>query len=340
MKALVLGTGSIGQRHISNLLDCGVEVTAYSYRKAVLPESLLTNVSYLDDLNEGSYSGFDAVIIANRTDLHITSALEAMSQVKSIFIEKPLGVTLHGIDYLLASEDKYKRNIEAGFMLRFHPNLQWIREYLSNGELGEIMHIKASVGQFLPDWRPGSNYKDSYSSIRRYGGGVIFDLIHELDLVYWLGDEVEDVCAMTRYVDILGIETESIAQIGLRLKSGILAQVHLDYVRPGYERHLEIVGSAGTLEWDYLLGNVILNKTGKQPEIVNQLPEGFERNWMFQAHIRHFLKRHNTPCLAPASSLKDAVAVLKIALAAHCAADERRYVKPVEINSNYKIKGL
>lgn len=340
MKALVLGTGSIGRRHITNLIDCGVEVTAYSYRKAIMPESIFANVSYIHELDSGSYSAFDAVIVSNRTDLHISSVLDAITQVKSIFIEKPLGLSLRGVDNLSMLADEYKTNIEAGFMLRFHPNVQWIREYLDNGALGEVMHIKASVGQFLPDWRPNSNYKDSYSSIRQYGGGVIFDLIHELDLVYWLAGEVEDICAMTRYVDVLGIETESIAQIGLQLKSGALAQVHLDYVRPGYERRLEIVGSGGTLEWDYLTGNVILKEAKKEPVVVNQVPEGFERNWMFQAHMMHFLKRHKNPWLAPASSLNDAVEVLKIALAAHCSAEERRYVKPLEINSDYKIKGL
>lgn len=340
MKALVLGTGSIGQRHIANLINCGVEVTAYSYRKSTIPENIFANVSYIDEVNSASYLGFDAVIIANRTDLHVSSVFDAIAHVKSIFIEKPLGISLCGVDDLFALANNYKTNIEAGFMLRFHPNLQWIREYLNNGELGEVMHIKASVGQFLPDWRPNSNYKDSYSSIRRYGGGVIFDLIHELDLVNWLGGDIEDICAMTRYVKLLGIETESIAQIGLQLKSGVLAQVHLDYVRPGYERHLEIVGSAGTLEWDYLTGNVILKEAKRDPVVVNRVPEGFERNWMFQAHIMHFLQRHKDPSLAPMSSLKDAIEVLKVALAAHCSAEQRRYVRPVEINSDYKIKGL
>jgi predicted dehydrogenase len=149
---------------------------------------------------------------------------------------------------------------------------------------------------------------------------------------------VEDVTAMTQVVPCLEIETEGIAQIGLRLASGVLAQVHLDYVRPGYGREMEIVGRHGVLRWDYMQGLVTLQKAGGPSEVVHQVPAQFERNTMFQQHMAHFLKRIQQPQLAAASSLEDAVAVLKVALAAHESAATRCCVRPQALRSASDLK--
>jgi predicted dehydrogenase len=341
MKALVIGTGSIGRRHISNLLSCGVDVSAYSYRISSGEHNQLpSSVSQVDNLDAGTLRNFDAVIIANRTDLHVVTALSALEHVSSVFIEKPLSCNFDGVDQLILLERQLGRNTEAGFMLRFHPNLIWIKNYFSRQSLGEIMYVNASVGQYLPDWRPESDHKLGYGAKRKYGGGVIFDLIHELDLMYWLCGEVAEVSAMTRYVESLEIETEAIAEIFLRLKSGVLARVHLDYVRPSYERRLEIVGTNGILGWNYMSGEVtLLTRDGAQ-EVVNRVPSSFDRNCMFRDHLKHFIDRHNNSQVAPQSSLSDAAAVMRIALAAHKSAEDRRFIRPEDIDTNYKVKGL
>ena len=175
----------------------------------------------------------NAVVIANSTDLHTGVALEAARRKKGLLIEKPLSTSLAGCDELQALTEPHSLVVEMGFMLRFHPNLVWIKHYLESNSLGELTFIRASVGQWLPDWRPGTDHRVGYSAFRTTGGGVIFDLIHELDLVHWLAGTVVSVTAMTRHVGSLNIETEAIAQIGLRLKSATSAQIHLDYVRPG-----------------------------------------------------------------------------------------------------------
>ncbi len=333
MKVLVVGTGSVGKRHISNLLHLGADVSAYSYRAAEgVSNPTYPGVSMVENLKDALQADFDAVVVANRTDLHLSVALEAARRGKSLFIEKPLAVSLVGADELLKLAEDHKLVIEAGFMLRFHPNLIWIKEYLTGGFLGELMHLRASVGQWLPDWRPGTDHRTSYGAFRKTGGGVIFDLIHELDLVRWLGGPVVDVTAMTRYVERLEIESEAIAQIGLRLQSGALAQVHLDYVRPFYGRGLEIVGAFGVLTWDYTTGSVSLTRINGSMDIVHRVPSDFDRNSMFRAHMAHFLLRLSSRELESASSLEDGVHALRIALACHQSAEERRCVKPHEIH--------
>ncbi|MDH4233697.1 MAG: Gfo/Idh/MocA family oxidoreductase [Gallionella sp.] len=338
MKVLVVGTGSIGQRHISNLMHLGAEVAAFSYRAAEgAPCSSHAGMRLVENLHDALQEDFDGVVVANRTDLHMDVALEAARRKKNLLLEKPLSVSLAGCDELQALMGLHALVVEAGFMLRFHPNLVWIKQYLADGALGELMHLRASVGQWLPDWRPGTDHRTGYGAFRKTGGGVIFDLIHELDLVHWLAGAVVDVTAMTRHVDCLGIETEAIAQIGLRLESGALAQVHLDYVRPGYGRALEIVGSIGVLTWDYPTGTVSLSRADGSSDIVHRVPSEFDRNTMFREHMAYFLRRLSTPELKPSSSLGNAIEALQIALACHRSAEERQCIKPKEIDFHFKL---
>lgn len=336
MKFLVVGTGSIGRRHITNLLHLGQDVLAYSVRGN--PSGIVDGVSILEVWPETLPLDVDAVIVANSTEQHIMVALQAARQGKALYIEKPLSTSLVGIEELAHINKSKGLVVESGFMLRSHPNLVWIKKYITDGMLGELMHFRASVGQWLPDWRPGTDHRTGYGAFREKGGGVIFDLIHELDLVRWLGGQVIDVIAMTRCVNQLEIETEAIAQVGLRLDSGALAQVHLDYVRPGYGRALEIVGSQGVLSWDYTKGTVLLESSDGSEHVVHSLPESFDRNAMFLRYMRHFLNRIAAPSIPALSSLQDGIDALRIALACHYAASERRSIHPDELPENFEVK--
>lgn len=337
MKVLVVGNGSIGKRHIANLERLEVSVAAFSYRASELGGGLpYDGLELVPDLHEALQMDFDAVVIANKTARHMDVALEAASNGRHLFIEKPLSVSITGADELVKLVVEQKLVVEAGYMLRFHPNLRWIKQFISEGRLGEIMHLRASVGQWLPDWRPDSDYRSSYSAFRRDGGGVIFDLVHELDLVQWLVGNVVDVSAMIRHVGCLDIETESIAHVNMRTQSGILAQVSLDYVRPGYGRTLEIVGREGVLDWDYTQGEVTLSLADGSAGVVHRIPPGFERNSMFLEHMAHFLNRLRDPQIQAASSLDDGIAVMRTALASHRSAVERRCIRPEEIDAVFQ----
>lgn len=339
MKALVVGTGSIGRRHISNLLHLGVEVAAYSYRgKSSGVQSLDGRVALLEHWSDGLSGDLDAVVVANSTEQHVEVALRAARMGKAIYIEKPLSVSLAGTDELAQLIDTHHLVVEAGFMLRAHPNLVWIKKSIDDGVLGELMHLRASVGQWLPDWRPGTDHRLGYGAFRQKGGGVIFDLIHELDLVNWLGGRVADVAAMTRKVPMLEIQTEAVAQIGLRLDSGALAQVHLDYVRPGYGRTLEVVGHQGVLSWDYSRGEVSLGLPDGSVRVVHRIPADFDRNSMFLAHMEHFLRRIAAPGIPALSSFQDGMDALRVALACHQSASERRNIHPDEVDRNFEVK--
>ena len=336
---LVVGAGSIGRRHINNLLTLGAQVAVYPYRGSARSgaEAVPERATVVDDLNAALARPFDAAVIANRTDLHLPVALAAAHYGRNLFVEKPLSDSLAGVTELIEIARARRLVVESGFMLRFHPNLIWLKRFIEGCELGTLHYARASVGQFLPDWRPGIDYRQSYSARRRFGGGVIFDLVHELDLIRWLLGEVAEVAAFTHYSAVLEIETEAVAHIGMRLASGVLVQVNLDYLRPGYSRTLEIVGSRGTVAWDYVAGTVSLNVPARQ---LHRVPPGFERNDLFRAHMQHFLGRVTGGVVNGGASLDDGVAALRLALACHRSAEERRFINPGAIDAGYRVVGV
>ena len=327
---LVVGTGSIGSRHIVNLLSLGARVITFSYRREVRSEPWRREVRSIEDLDAAFEAAPDAVVIANRTDQHMDVALRGARDGRALYIEKPLSHSLAGVDELIEESRARALVIESGFMLRFHPNLRWLKAFLEAGELGDLFYCRAAVGQYLPEWRPKQDYRASYSASSTCGG-VVFDLVHELDLMAWLFGAIESVQAMTARAACLEIDSEAIAQIGLRTEGGLLAQVHLDYVRPAYARTLEIAGARGVVQWDDARGTVELTQPDRTARVVHTAPAGFARNDLFVAHMRHFLARLADPLLPAVSSLADGVGALRTALACHHAAAQSRAVALSEI---------
>lgn len=337
MKFLVIGTGSIGRRHIANLIALGHEVDAYSQRATggVPPPPLPEGARRVEGDMSALCAQANGVVVCNRNDEHLSVALTAAQAGCALFIEKPLSIGLRHCSDLVRLEHDRKLVIEAGFTLRAHPGLIWLREALSEGRIGPLRYIRAAVGQWLPDWRPGTDHRAGYGAMRRHGGGVIMDLIHEIDLVQWIGGPIAEISAMAAHAPDLEIETEAIAQLGFRLDSGALAQVHLDYVRPTYGRQFEAVGRDAVLGCNVSTADVTLEAPGAAPQIIHQAAS-FERNSMFLAHMRHLERRMRGEPLAPMSPLTDSVAALRVALAAHRACASGCRERPSEVDEHYE----
>ena len=331
MRVFVIGTGSVGLRHIQNLFDLGCDVYAYSYRGRVPQLNSPFTPRLVASIEDGWLGNPDALVIASTADKHLQLAVEAAHRGIHVYVEKPLSVSLSGVDTLTELVNEKSLVVETGFMLRHHPNLLWIRKYIDQTSLRNILYLRASVGQWLPDWRPGTHYHLSYSADHSKGGGVIFDLIHELDLIQWLGGSVQDLSAMAISTPLLEINTEAVAQILLRLNKNVLAQVHLDYVRPCLGRTLEIALTDGVLHWDYARGLVTLSTAEVTCIPVHECPNDFERNHMFLRAMEHFLRRIRDPTTPPVSSLEDGISALRLALACYASVSQRCNIRPSEI---------
>lgn len=326
LRVLVVGAGSIGARHIRNLLALGVEVMVYRYRRHLLDEwSHEDGVTACSSLEEALDGRPDAVVVCNRTDQHMAIAVEAARRGCHLYIEKPLSHTLDRVDELARLVREQSLVVEVGCMLRFHPNLIALKALLAEGAVGTPYYARAFMGQYLPEWRPSQDYRDSYSAKQEQGGGVVFDLIHEIDYLTWLFGAVSEVSAFVAHLSDLQTDTEDVAEILLRFESGVLAQLHLDCLRPVAGRGCEIVGSGGLVSWDYIAGTVGHQRRGAAEPHVSRVPDGFERNAMFVDAMRHFVDRVRDGGDA-AVSLEDGVNDLVIALAIHESARQGRAV--------------
>ena len=289
LKVLVVGAGSAGSKHIANLLSMGVAVSAFRYRPE-LADQLRSQCSIpvYDSLTEALDSPQDAVVVANRPDQHVTVAAEAAKRGLHLYIEKPLSLDLNGLDELRQLVESRSLVAESGYMLRCDPNVRAIKRMVSGSELGPVYFAQASVGQYLPDWRPESNYHTSYSASAAQGGGVLLDLVHELDFLVWWFGKVREVTATLAHISDLEIDTEDVAEVSLRFESGPLAQVHLDYLKPRYTRRCEIVARDGAVIWDDAIKTLTVTK--RTPQLADESRgHSVPRNELFLSHMRHFL---------------------------------------------------
>lgn len=326
MKALVVGLGSIGARHLNNLHTLGVEdLSVLRTRNLPPPTEIPKNVRVFQDYEQALFAQPDFVVIANPTAYHLPFAQKALGAHCHLYLEKPLSHNLEGTAELLQLAKTKKRIVAVGCQFRFDPNLEQIQRWLLEDQLGTIFSVVIDMGEYLPAWHPWEDYRESYSAREDMGGGVILTLIHELDYPYWLFGPVKRVFAMGGQLTPLEMDVEDTALISLYTKTGLPIQLRMDYWRKPPVRKMHIVGERGEIFWDYYKGETALvDRAGKVQ--ICQTPESWERNSLFLATMKNFLEAIENKAKVR-TSLAEGIAVLKIALSAKTSIREQTVVQ-------------
>jgi predicted dehydrogenase len=316
MKFLIAGFGSIGRRHLRNLLALGVrDIVLYRTHHSTLPDGEFAGFPVETDLDKALAGGVEAVIVANPTSLHLEVAIPAARAGCHLLIEKPLSNTLDGVQKLQQTINDSGSRLLVGYQYRFHPGLQRIDQLLRHGAIGKPISAHAHWGEYLPAWHPWEDYRRGYSARQDLGGGVVLTLSHPIDYLRWLLGEVREVWALTAQsgeLDLAGVE--DVAEIGLRFQNECLGSIHLDYLQRPPSHVLEIIGSLGTLRWDDGNGKASLYRSDTSAWEHFPLSVGFERNHLFLAEMRHFLDVARGAA-QPLCTLEDGIAALRICLA-------------------------
>jgi predicted dehydrogenase len=331
MKILFIGLGSIGQRHLRNLrrlVGDSVQVIAYRVqREAPVLNDLLQvqegvdlaeryDVLEFDDLDEALNEKPDIAFITNPTSQHIETALRAARAGCHLFIEKPLGSSLEGVEELVDLVASKRLVSTVAYQLRFHPGLKQVHNWLQKKRIGSLLSASLRQGEYLPDSHPYEDYRIGYAARKKLGGGVIFMHIHEFDYALWLFGLPSRVMAIGGKYSELEIDVEDAVTVLMECEyegRSLPVTLMLDYLQSPPERSCIIVGDQGRIQWDYYAGQAILTLRDGETELMDF--KGFDRNTMFEEELKQFLDAVAGKA-SPLVDLQSGVESLKIALSA------------------------
>jgi predicted dehydrogenase len=259
----------------------------------------------------------DYVIVSNPASMRskiVKSLLERTSA--NILIEKPISSKYRDIRYWNLDTLK-NRKIQVGYNLRFLPSLIKFRKIIKDGVVGAPLSVRAEVGQYLPDWRKSVDYRASVSARRELGGGVLFELSHEIDYLTWMFGRAVWVSAWTGKKSNLEINVEDTCFLTMChscMENGteIITQLNLDMVRKDRKRTCTVIGETGTIIWDGISGEIKLFSKDKW-HLIYSKPELVDNTYVDQ--LRNFMKK-DLKQFEFQEKLNDAMMVLKTIVAA------------------------
>jgi predicted dehydrogenase len=329
-RILVCGVGSIGERHVRNLLTLGYNDIAVFRTRGLPLRTINVNLPAYTDL-EIALADFapTVALVTNPTACHIPVALQAARAGCHLLIEKPVSHTLDGLDTLQKTLDAHGRFAMVGYMLRFHPLLRQVKAWLDEGPegiLGQPLFARASWGEHVPDWHPLEDYRQSYTVRPDLGGGPALTLSHELDVLVWMFGRAKRVIGMPSTHTPLEAACEHTIDMLIRFENDVTANIHLDYCQSPPHRSWELVCARGRIvfdnldgtltRWDRVVGKTPMFEAVHTPRAeVLHVPDGFDRNHLFLQELRYFFGRLEAG-QPPIPGLDEAAESVRIALLA------------------------
>src|SRR3989344_6798525 len=263
-RLLIVGLGSIGTRHARLVRELvpGLQIVVLRHRNCpdVNEPGIVHCVTSLD---EALRFRPQAAGIANPVSHHLDVALPLAQAGVHLLVEKPISSTMQGVSELIVVCKTRGITLMTGYNLRFLPSLQRFRELLEEKRIGRVLSVRAEIGQFLPSWRPGFDYRQTVSAKAALGGGVLLELSHEIDYLRWLFGEVIWVSAIQSKQSDLEIDVEETAHLVLGFAPAqgevpVIAALNMDFIRHDTTRTCTVIGATGSLRWNALPGTVEL----------------------------------------------------------------------------------
>jgi len=334
-RVLIVGLGRIGKRHlgIARELLPAADIRVLRHQQG----------SRIPDEADGCfYTIEDALaylptiaVLANPAPLHVSMAQKFAASGVHLLVEKPISSKICGVPHLLKTCQRTRSVLMTGYNLRFLPSLQRFRDLVKEGVVGQILSVRCEVGQYLPSWRPGSDYRRGVTANASLGGGALLELSHEIDYIRWIFGEIAWVSASLSRQSQLEIDVEDTVHLTLGFKSDsdgqkLIAAVTLDLIRHDKTRICMAIGDAGSLRWNSLTGEVSIYRAGGNAWSV-LFRDCSAREQSYRAEWQHFLDCVNYSKV-PLISGEDGLKVLEVIEAAIQSDDHGRRVTVGPVN--------
>lgn len=324
---LIIGTGSAGKRHASNLHSLGCRVSCMDPRPDRLEEIKSEEInlqSVFTSVEEAFASGetFDGVVVASPPSFHVDQCVSALQLGMPVLLEKPVSPDLTSALRLQAAAKDTAVPLLLGYTWRWWPPLQKVKQLVNEQVVGALKFVKFTMAAHLADWHPWERYQDFFMASKTMGGGAILDESHWLDLMLWFFGMPDRLFAKVDKISDLEIETDDNVDMLVFYKNDLRVSLHLDlYARP-HEKSIQFVGEDGTLVWE---PNLI--KIGKKMEPEWEVEEfDYDRNDMFISVAEEFLNILGGD-LKPSCNIDDGTRVLALIEAARQSSSTEKAVK-------------
>lgn len=293
MNILVLGAGSIGKRHIKNLVSLKKEEDSISVVEpnqerqkevealGIEPKNIFSSRS--EALAFQKYTGG---IVATPTSLHYEDAVDLVQNNISVMVEKPLGVDAKRADELEKLAKKHDVFAFTAYCFRFDPVANKFAELLKEGIVGKPLYARAEMSTYLPEWHPHEDYRDFYMSKKNLGGGTLLDQSHLYDMTQWFFGDFKETYGITKKHSHLEIQTDDFGEFIFEMTSGIIVSVHIDLFTRPWREFYTVTGEKGTVTWNIHTREIILELENSASSV---LMKGTDYNQMYINEIQYFL---------------------------------------------------
>lgn len=330
---LVLGSGSVGRRHLSNLANLGCMTSAMDPRADRLAEAagaVTLEGRYLTVAEALKHAGgFDGAVVASPPNVHCEQCLALAKAGLPILLEKPVSRHLKSA---LDLEDKLARipgvKLLLGYTYRWWPPLTDFMHMLRSGRIGKPLHAKFVMSAHLADWHPWERYQDFFMASKELGGGALLDESHFLDLMLWFFGMPDRISARVEKLSNLEIETDDNVDMVAVYQTGLRAVMHLDLFGRPHEKYISVTGEQGTLLWSFEPNRISFS--GEMEQKWDTTPYDYQRNDMFIRVAEEFLQMLDGT-KAATCTLRDGIDVLKVVEACRVSS---------ETESTVSLKGI
>jgi predicted dehydrogenase len=324
---LIIGCGSIGERHLRTFLSTGRCRVIACDTRAALREAMAERYrveTAADWRGAAARDDVTAAVVATPAPLHVPIARELLEQGRHALIEKPLALETTGIAELIAARDRAGVHTAVAYVCRAMPGLQAVRDWLARGDFGPVLLVTAQSGQHFPTYRPA--YREIYYADPAQGGGAIQDaLTHLVDAVQWLIGPTTSLACIAGHQALAGVTVEDTVAVAARAGDVIVNYVLNQFQAPN-ELTLSFHAAGGSVRYEghhQRWGHQALGATAWTWTAVGPV----ERDAFFVAQAHAFLDGcAGRPC--PLATLEDGLAAVRFVRAARRSAAEHLFIDP------------